>query len=67
MKIGGAIRENLILHATLTTNYVAGPEISSNGESINSSNNLEIGESMIGGGITYYLMPSNILLRNNFV
>jgi hypothetical protein len=65
LKIGGAIKENLILHATLTTNYVAGPELITNGVSQHTSNNLLIGEDFIGGGITYYIMPSNTFLSGS--
>ncbi|MBL7969568.1 MAG: hypothetical protein JNK09_21390 [Prolixibacteraceae bacterium] len=54
LKIGGAIQENLILHATLITNFVSGPEITTNGQSQNTSDNWLIGEDFLGGGITYY-------------
>lgn len=65
LKIGGAIKENLILHATLTTNYMSGPKISSNDGSQKASNNFMIGEDFTGGGITYYIMPSNMLLSGS--
>lgn len=61
-KIGGAIKENLILHATLTTKSMSGPEVTSNGTSQNTSNDIIIGEAVIGGGVTYYMTPSNIFL-----
>ena len=64
-KIGGAIKENLILHATLTSNTMSGPQVSSSGSSQNTSNNITLGETMIGGGITYYIMPSNIFLSGS--
>lgn len=65
LKIGGAIKENLILHATLITDYMSGPKISSNGVIQKTSNNFMIGEDFIGGGITYYLMPSNLFLSGS--
>lgn len=65
LKIGGAIKENLILHATLITDYMSGPKISSNGESQKASNNFLIGEDFTGAGITYYMMPSNLLLSGS--
>jgi hypothetical protein len=65
LKIGGAVKENLILHATLTSNTMSGPEVISDGTSQNTSNNITLGETMIGGGITYYLMPSNIFLSGS--
>ena len=67
-KIGGAIKENLILHATLASNALSGPTISyldSNAGSQNTSNNLVLGEAMIGGGITYYVMPLNFFLSGS--
>lgn len=65
LKIGGAIKENLILHATLITDYMSGPKISSNGVTQKTSDNFMIGEDFIGGGITYYLMPSNMFLSGS--
>jgi len=62
-KIGGAIKENLILHATLISNTMAGPTITtSDNSSIKANDNLNVGEAMLGAGITYYVMPQNILL-----
>jgi hypothetical protein len=65
LKIGGAVKENLILHATFTSNMMAGPEITSGGSSQNTSNNITLGETMMGGGITYYVMPANISLSGS--
>ena len=65
LKIGGAISENLILHATIISNSLTGPKIKSDGVSQNTSNNVSIGEAMIGAGITYYMMPENILLSGS--
>ncbi len=74
-KIGGAIKENLILHATLLSNSLAGPKITATtGSAITSdqlaagsfktSNQLTIGESMFGGGVTYYT-PSNLFVSGS--
>jgi len=65
LKIGGAISENFILHATIISNSLTGPKIKSGGVSQNTSNNLTMGEAMFGAGITYYVMPSNILLSGS--
>ena len=65
LKVGGAIKENLILHATVTSNTMSGPEITSGGSSQNTSNNLTLGETLIGGGITYYFIPANIYLSGS--
>ena len=65
LKLGGAISENLILHATLISNSLVGPKIKSDGVSQNTSNNVTMDEAMIGAGLTYYVMPSNILLSGS--
>lgn len=65
LKIGGAIKENLILHATLTSNTLTGPKITSSGSTDKATNKLTIGEGMIGAGVTYYIMPSNIFLSSS--
>lgn len=59
-KIGGAIKENLILHGSLMSSTMAGPEVKTSAGSGKSSNNINLGEAMIGGGLTYYIMPENI-------
>lgn len=59
-KIGGAVKEDFILHATITSASMPGPRITSEGSSLHLSNNLSLGEAMIGGGFTYYMMPQNI-------
>lgn len=64
-KIGGAISENLILHATLLSNSLAGPTVKVSKQSVQAPNNLTVGEAMIGGGLTYYVMPSNIFLSGS--
>lgn len=64
-KIGGAIKENLILHATLVSNTMSGPDVTSGGSSQATSNNLSLGETMFGAGITYYYMPINIFFSGS--
>jgi len=68
-KIGGAIRENLILHATLISNAFSGPTIittrNSSSTKVKAPNSFSIGEAMYGVGMTYYIMPSNILLSGS--
>ena len=65
IKIGGAVIENLIIHATLTSNAMSGPKITSDGTSLKASNNTSLGEAMYGGGITYYIMPSNFFVSGS--
>ena len=64
-KIGGAVIENLILHATVTSNALTGPNVSSGGISEKTSNDISIGEAMLGAGLTYYVMPSNFFLSGS--
>ncbi|HCT30078.1 MAG TPA: hypothetical protein DIW31_04975 [Bacteroidales bacterium] len=64
-KIGGAVSENFILHASLISSSIPGPKVSGGGESTTLSNNLSIGESMIGGGFTYYFMPANFFISSS--
>jgi len=59
------VQENLILHATITSSSLAGPKVTSSGSSQNSSNNMSLGEAMIGGGMTYYFMPANIFISGS--
>ena len=65
IKIGGAVKENLILHATLISSSLSGPKVTSGSNSQNASNNLSIGEAMLGGGLTYYIMPQNIFFSGS--
>lgn len=54
-KIGGEIRKNLILHATLTGLSMVGPKVTIPGfGSGKSSNDVNITQSMLGPGLTYY-------------
>ena len=64
LKIGGAIKEDLILHGTLISNFASGPEITVNGQSQNTPDDLMIGEDFVGGGVTYY-MPSNVFMSGS--
>ncbi|MDP2234952.1 MAG: hypothetical protein Q8J88_00840 [Bacteroidales bacterium] len=65
-KIGGAVQENLILHATVTSSALPGPTITIEGNSsIKASDNMSVGEAMIGAGATYYFMPSNIFISGS--
>ena len=69
LKIGGAIRENLILHATLISNFMSGPTIvtSRNGSltSAKAPKSFTISDDMYGVGLTYYVMPSNYLVSGS--
>lgn len=67
LKIGGAIQENLIVHATLISQTMAGPTIkmSNNQNSVKATDEITIGEAMFGGGLTYYIMPQNIFFSGS--
>ncbi len=66
IRIGGAIAENLFLHGTIVSTSLIGPSITGMGlNNFNIGNALSITEGMWGGGITYYLMPSNIFFSGS--
>lgn len=55
-KIGGAVKENLILHATILSNALIKPQDFHSDE-------LLVSETMLGGGFTYYyFMPENLFI-----
>ncbi len=57
IKIGGAISENWILHATILSHGITGPKVSSDYwgiDDLKADNNLSISQGLIGGGFTYY-------------
>ncbi len=62
LKIGGAVAPNFILHGTYLSYYMQGPEVQYGYETIKASNRIGLGEGLIGGGLTYYIMPSNTFL-----
>jgi len=65
-KIGGAVKENLILHATLYANSLVGPKVTlKSGESAKFSDNLTVTESLLGAGVTYYFMPLNVFVSGS--
>ena len=63
-KIGGALNSNLILHATLTSNSLVGPTMRLDEKEDKASNEVALGEAMIGGGFTYYY-PSNFFISSS--
>jgi len=65
LKIGGAVKENLILHGTIISSTLNGPVVKVGNQAGKASDNLTVGETMIGGGLTYYIMPSNIFLSGS--
>jgi len=66
IKLGGAIKENLILHATIISSAVAGPTIKvGNAPNVDAPSDFTIAEAMIGAGLTYYIMPENIFISGS--
>lgn len=61
LKVGGAIRQNLILHATLLSKALSSPEVVINGQPATTAL-VTLGETMIGAGMTYYFMPQNLFV-----
>lgn len=69
LKVGVAIYENIILHATIISNSLTGPTATTtlSPSDFNPSihkmpDNFSINESMLGGGFTKYVMPANVFL-----
>jgi hypothetical protein len=60
LQIGGAVKENLILHAVIGAKSIVGPSI--NGTSLD--DDYSISETIFGGGVTYYL-ANNIFFTGN--
>ena len=66
LKIGAALQENLILHATMISTSISGAKVTLPNASGRLNDNMSINENMlIGGGLTYYVMPQNILLSGS--
>lgn len=63
-KIGGAINENLILHATLTSIAKTGPKQTIGSITSKLSDNFSVGQAMLGAGLTYYT-KSNFFLSGS--
>jgi hypothetical protein len=62
-KIGGAIKENLILSFDLISRTITGPEVEVDGNTIGTaSNDIVATDNTMGVGMTYYIMPHNIFL-----
>jgi len=67
IKIGGALAENLILHATILSHGATGPTVESDYwgfEELKTDNNVNISEGLVGGGLTYYI-PENFFLSTS--
>jgi hypothetical protein len=66
IKIGAAIKEDLIVHLTLLNHALYEPKIYNSNNSMVGvdANNKELSEIMIGGGVTYYT-PRNFLLSSS--
>lgn len=65
-KIGAAISKNLILHATIISNTMDHPSVKFSNETESKVyHNLIVGEAVVGIGLTYYVMPYNILLSGS--
>jgi hypothetical protein len=65
-KIGGAIKENLILHATILSSLVPGPTfIKAEDTIVVAPDNVFLGEAMLGAGLTWYFMPENFFLSGS--
>ena len=60
LAVGGALKENLILHGSLAFQNVHNPRRYVNELRDVHWDNINTGSVMLGGGLTYYLMPANM-------
>ena len=62
LAIGGRVGNNLLLHATLWGWYVSDPkgELKAGGGSASADFSGQLMMSAYGGGVTYYMMPTNL-------
>jgi hypothetical protein len=60
--IGGVISDNLVLHLRLAALRILAPSVSLNGERATGPEDFSLTGVLIGPGLTYYLMPSNVYL-----
>jgi hypothetical protein len=63
LKIGGAIRENLILSGDYIFHVISGPDVDVDGVKGTANSNVSAGGGVLGLGVTYYFMPINIFLN----
>lgn len=62
LRMGGALKENLVLSFDLVSRAITSPQVRLGGTDYNTNEDLSIGEVTYGAGITYFLMPANISL-----
>lgn len=62
--IGAVVAPNLAVHATLAGWSVTDPEVDFGPVSLE-LDNVEMSLSMVGAGVTYYLMPTNVYLSGS--
>jgi hypothetical protein len=64
LAIGGIVSPNLALHGTIFGWSVADPDVKINGETVGTAN-ADFSLSVVGGGLTYYIMPANLYLSGS--
>src|SRR5512140_1473305 len=62
--IGGIVAENLAVHGTLAGWGINEPDAKFGGDKVR-IHNFDMTMAMVGGGVTYYFMPSNIYLSGS--
>jgi hypothetical protein len=61
-RIGGAIAENMILSFDLLGRSILNPDLTVDGRSATIVGDVSVSDIILGPGLTYYFMPSNIFL-----
>ena len=65
IKIGGAIKENFILHGDIISTSSSSADVTVDGQKIGTlSGDNSVGMIMVGAGVTYYFMPVNIFISS---
>ncbi|MCD6024454.1 MAG: hypothetical protein K0Q91_1370 [Fibrobacteria bacterium] len=62
LKIGGAVRENLILSFDIIGRTITRPEVEMNGAVLDAPGDLAISDNSYGIGLTRYFMPHNLFV-----
>lgn len=58
--VGGALRENLILHGRFASATIMDPDVSINDRPSESLDGFTVDAFLLGPGLTYYFMPANV-------
>jgi len=64
-RIGGVVAENLILSFDLLGRSILNPDMTADGHPATTASDLSVSDIIMGPGLTYYFMPSNIFVSGS--